>query len=84
MILREILALYLKTGLAKVTMFICKQLCKKKATHPIKLCVQNTVSTAREGTVTVPPKHTQIHTKTTVESRLPLNYNTSFYSYTNK
>lgn len=63
-------------------MLTCKQLCKKKATHSIKLCVQKTVS--REGTVTVPPKHTQTHTNTTVESRLPLNYSTSFYSDTNK
>lgn len=47
------------------------------ATHSIKLCVQNTVSIARVGTVTVLPKHTQIHTKTTVESRLSLNCYTS-------
>lgn len=69
-----------KTRFTKVTLFTGKHLCKKKAAHSIKIFVRNTVSIVRGGTVTVPPQHTQIHNRTTVNSRLPLNYNTRFYS----
>lgn len=42
----------------------CKQLCKKKRQHtPLSFVFKIQYPLARVGTATVPPKHTQIHTK---------------------